>query len=87
MEQRRRQGLGSWLILSVLEHPDLEHLKKLALITHDAQTFYLGLDFRFTSDSNFYMERLQIGRNPKGRPKESTNIYALIRNRSYHRLG
>ena len=59
MEQRRRQGLGSWLIRSVLEHPDLKHLKRVALITHDAQTFYLGLDFRFTSESNSYMERLQ----------------------------
>ena len=24
MEQRRRQGLGSWLIRSVLDHPDLK---------------------------------------------------------------
>jgi GNAT superfamily N-acetyltransferase len=58
-KELRRQGLGSWLIRSVLEHPDLKHLKRVALITHDAQAFYLGLDFRFTSDSNSYMERLQ----------------------------
>jgi GNAT superfamily N-acetyltransferase len=59
VEERRGQGLGSWLIRCVLEHPDLKHLKRVALITHDAQTFYLGLDFRFTSHSNCYMERLQ----------------------------
>jgi GNAT superfamily N-acetyltransferase len=59
VEDRRRQGLGSWLIRCVLEHPELKHLKRVALITHDAQPFYLGLDFRFTSDSNRYMERLQ----------------------------
>ena len=59
MKERRRQGLGSWLIRCVLEHPDLKHLKRVALITHDAQTFYLNLDFRFTSHSNCYMERLQ----------------------------
>jgi GNAT superfamily N-acetyltransferase len=59
MEQRRRKGLGSWLIRSVLDHPDLKNLKRVALITHDAQAFYLGLDFRFASDSNSYMERLQ----------------------------
>jgi GNAT superfamily N-acetyltransferase len=59
VEDRRGKGLGSWLIRSVLEHPDLKHLKRVALITHDAQTFYLGLDFRFTSHSNCYMERLQ----------------------------
>jgi GNAT superfamily N-acetyltransferase len=59
IEQRRGQGLGSWLIRSVLEHPDLKHLKRVALVTHDAQTFYLGLDFRFASHPNCYMERLQ----------------------------
>ena len=59
VEDRRGKGLGSWLIRCVLEHPDLKYLKRVALITHDAQTFYLGLDFRFTSHSNCYMERLQ----------------------------
>jgi GNAT superfamily N-acetyltransferase len=59
VEERRRQGLGSWLISSVLEHPDLKHLKRVALITHDAQTFYLNLDFHFAQHSNCYMERLQ----------------------------
>lgn len=59
VEERRRQGLGSWLIRCVLEHPDLRNLKRVALITHDAQTFYLNLDFRFTSHPNCYMERLQ----------------------------
>jgi GNAT superfamily N-acetyltransferase len=58
VEERRRQGLGSWLIRCVLEHPELKHLKRVALITHDAQTFYLGLDFRFASHPNCYMEHL-----------------------------
>jgi GNAT superfamily N-acetyltransferase len=59
VERRRGRGLGSWLINCVLEHPDLTHLKRVALITHDAQTFYLGLGFRFTSHANCYMERLR----------------------------
>jgi GNAT superfamily N-acetyltransferase len=59
VEERRRQGLGSWLIRCVLEHPDLTHLKRIALITHDAQTFYLGLDFNFTSHPDRYMERIR----------------------------
>ena len=58
-EERRRRGLGSWLIRCVLEHPDLSTLKRVALITHDAQPFYLGLDFQFNTHSNCYMERLQ----------------------------
>jgi GNAT superfamily N-acetyltransferase len=59
VRELRGRGLGSWLIQSVLEHPDLKNLKRVALITHDAQTFYLGLDFRFASRPNCYMERLQ----------------------------
>ena len=58
VEERRRQGLGSWLVRCVLEHPELKRLKRVALITHDAQTFYLGLDFRFASHPNYYMEHL-----------------------------
>jgi GNAT superfamily N-acetyltransferase len=58
VEERRGQGLGSWLVRCVLEHPELKPLKRIALITHDAQTFYLGLDFRFTSQPDSYMERL-----------------------------
>jgi GNAT superfamily N-acetyltransferase len=54
---RRRQGLGSWLIRSILEHPEIKNLKRVALITHDAQAFYLGLDFNFASHRNDYMER------------------------------
>ena len=37
----------------------VENLKRVALITHDAQTFYLGLGFRFTSQHNCYLERLK----------------------------
>jgi GNAT superfamily N-acetyltransferase len=59
VKERRGKGLGSWLIHSVLEHPDLKNLKRIALITHDAQQFYLGLDFRFSPNCDWYMERLQ----------------------------
>lgn len=58
-KKRRGQGLGSWLVRCVLEHPDLKHLKRVALITHDAQAFYLGLDFHFVSHPDHYMERHQ----------------------------
>jgi GNAT superfamily N-acetyltransferase len=58
VEERRGQGLGSWLVRCVLEHPELKPLKRIALITHDAQTFYLKLDFRFASQPDSYMERL-----------------------------
>ena len=58
-EERRSEGLGTWLMQCVLEHPDLKHLKRIALITHDAQEFYWKLDFRFVSPHDCVMERLQ----------------------------
>lgn len=60
VEERRAQGLGSWLIRCVLDHPDLKDLKRVALITHDAQPFYLGFDFHFASHPHSYMERLKL---------------------------
>jgi GNAT superfamily N-acetyltransferase len=58
-EDRRGQGLGSWLIRCVLDHPELKDLKRVALITHDMQAFYLSLDFSVTECPECYMERLQ----------------------------
>ncbi len=59
VKTQRGKGLGSWLIRSILEHPDLKNLKRVSLITHDAQNFYLGLDFSFLPDCDCYMERLR----------------------------
>jgi len=59
VEERRAQGLGSWMIRCILDHPDLKNLKRVALITHDAQRFYLGFDFHFASHPDYYMERLK----------------------------
>ncbi len=58
-KERRGRGLGSWLIQCVLEHPDIRNLKRVALITHDAQELYRRLDFCFLPDCTRYMERLQ----------------------------
>jgi GNAT superfamily N-acetyltransferase len=57
IESRRHLGLGTWLIRCVLEHPSLAPLKRISLITHDAQDFYLESGFQFPP-ANHYMERL-----------------------------
>jgi N-acetylglutamate synthase-like GNAT family acetyltransferase len=66
VDQQRGRGLGSWLVRCVLSHPDISCLKRIALITHDAQDFYLDLGFEFASHPNHYMERLL-------RPNESSS--------------
>ncbi len=54
----RGLGLGSWLVRSVLEHPRIGSLRRVALITHDAQDFYLRLGFQLPVQANHYLERV-----------------------------
>ena len=58
LEPQRGQGLGSWLMRCVLEHPNIVSLKRISLLTHDAQDFYLRLGFQF-GRAQHYMERLK----------------------------
>lgn len=55
----RAQGLGSWLIRCVLMHPQLEQLRRVALLTVDAQGFYRRFGFECLSQPQRYMERIQ----------------------------
>jgi GNAT superfamily N-acetyltransferase len=43
---RRGQGLGTWLVQCVLEHPDLQGLRRWSLATRDAHAVYEKLGFR-----------------------------------------
>jgi len=40
IETHRGRGLGDWLIASVLEHPDLQGLRRIVLATRDAHALY-----------------------------------------------
>lgn len=55
---KRGLGLGTWLMHCVLSHPEIRDLKRIALLTHDAQDFYLRLGFHF-GPADHYMERIQ----------------------------
>ncbi len=55
-EAKRGQGLGRWLVECVLAHPDLRNLRRISLLTSDAQALYLPLGFRIGPGSKTYME-------------------------------
>lgn len=56
-ESYRGQGLGNWLVECVLAHPDFRHLRRIALVTMNAQKLYEPFGFTEGSGSLIYMER------------------------------
>lgn len=59
LEDFQGQGLGSWLLQCVLEHPQIRTIRRILLTTQDAQLFYHQLGFQELSHPEHWMERLQ----------------------------
>jgi GNAT superfamily N-acetyltransferase len=56
LEPWRGQGLGRWLIQTILEHPELKLVRRWALITQDAHELYTPLGFRALKNPEHHME-------------------------------
>ena len=56
VEERRRRGLGDWLVESILGHPQLQGLRRFALITRDAGPLYERHGFTAPPQPFGYME-------------------------------
>jgi ribosomal protein S18 acetylase RimI-like enzyme len=56
-ESARGRGLGSWMIEEILAHPDLQGLRRIALLTRDAQALYERFGFSTRVATSTYMER------------------------------
>jgi GNAT superfamily N-acetyltransferase len=55
-EDRRGRGLGRWLSECMLAHPDLQGLRRVALLTRDAQRLYAQMGFTVGPGFLTYME-------------------------------
>ncbi len=55
-EDARGQGIGRWMIESVLAHPDLQGLRRIALWTRNARGLYEKLGFSTDMPASTYME-------------------------------
>jgi GNAT superfamily N-acetyltransferase len=52
----RGAGLGEWMVSCVLEHPELQGLRRLCLVTRDAHGLYERFGFRPMPDPSRYLE-------------------------------
>jgi ribosomal protein S18 acetylase RimI-like enzyme len=55
--EHRGRGLGAWLVQCMLEHPELQGFRRLALVTRDAAQLYARAGFTPGSGPLVYMER------------------------------
>lgn len=58
----RERGLGKWLCNAVVDHPDLQGLRRFLLATADAHALYSTLDFAPLAKPDRFMERYQPAR-------------------------
>jgi GNAT superfamily N-acetyltransferase len=54
---RRGRGLGRWLVHCILGHPDLQGLRRFALVTRNAHSLYAPHGFKAMPDPARYLER------------------------------
>lgn len=61
LEHWRGRGLGTWLIETILGHPELQGLRRWSLATRDAQALYAKFGFAPIADPSKRMERTEPG--------------------------
>ncbi len=57
LESYRGLGLGKWLMQTVLEHPDLQGIRRFMLATRDAHQLYAQYGFAPLEHGERFMER------------------------------
>ena len=67
LAEHRRQGLGTWMMTCVLEHPELQELRRWCLVTRDARRLYERVGFEQTPTPDRWMERLDPDVYVRGR--------------------
>jgi len=67
VEARRGHGLGDWLVESILLHPQLQGLRRFALITRDAGPLYARHGFVSPAEPSGHMELVdrEVYRRPR----------------------
>lgn len=56
LEEHRGKGLSKWLVTEILNHADLQGLRRFNLVTRDAHGLYEQFGFARLQTTNGYME-------------------------------
>jgi ribosomal protein S18 acetylase RimI-like enzyme len=67
LDAYRGQGLGNWLVECVLDHPELQSLRRWLLATRDAHSLYRRFGWVPLASPDRFMERLPEGRYARDR--------------------
>jgi GNAT superfamily N-acetyltransferase len=54
--EARGRGVGKALMAAILDHPDVRHVRRLALVTDDAHRLYAGFGFAALDDVRKWMQ-------------------------------
>ena len=57
LESHQGHGLGKWLVQTILEHPDLQGLRRWMLATRDAHRLYAQFGFAALENPDRYMTK------------------------------
>jgi GNAT superfamily N-acetyltransferase len=66
LPEERGRGLGRWLVQAVLDHPDLQGLRRWLLGSRDAQPLYRKLGFAEPPPPFAFLERLDAQAYERG---------------------
>jgi GNAT superfamily N-acetyltransferase len=69
LDEHRGRGLGKWLIECVLDHPDLQGLRRWSLATQDAHGLYRRFGFETPAHPERLMEIVRTNVYSEGRAR------------------
>lgn len=58
-EGHRGQGLSKWLMQTIVDHPELQGLRRICLATRDAHELYKQFGFKALAAPDIFMEKWQ----------------------------
>jgi N-acetylglutamate synthase-like GNAT family acetyltransferase len=56
LETHRGKGLSKWLMTVIMNHPQLQHLRRMCLATRDAHELYKQFGFQALANPQTFME-------------------------------